>query len=56
MNLLVCDDDRQDLDRITGLLAGLCQGMGAKLVATSRPEELEDLSRFDLAFPGFSGY
>ena len=50
MNLLVCDDDRQDLDRITALLAGPCQGMGAKLVATSRPEEVEDLSRFDLAF------
>lgn len=50
MNLLVCDDDRQDLDRITALLAGPCQGMGANLVATSRPEELEDLSRFDLAF------
>ena len=50
MNLLVCDDDRQDLDRITALLEGPCQEMGAKLVATSRPEELEDLSRFDLAF------
>ena len=50
MNLLVCDDDRQDLDRITALLAGPCQDIGAKLVATSRPEELEDLSRSDLAF------
>ena len=50
MNLLVCDDDRQDLDRITALLAGPCQEVGAKLMATTRPEELEDLSCFDLAF------
>lgn len=45
MNLLVCDDDRQDLDRITALLEGPCQEMGAKLMATSRPEELEEIGR-----------
>lgn len=50
MNLLVCNDDRQDLDQITALLAGPCQEVGAKLVATTQPEELEDLSCFDLAF------
>ena len=50
MNLLVCDDSQEDLDRVAALLAEPCRKIQAQMTAASRPEELDDLSSFDLAF------
>ena len=50
MKVLVCDDSQEDLDRVAALLAEPCRDIRAQLTAASRPEELGDLSCFDLAF------
>ena len=50
MKVLVCDDSQEDLDRVAALLAEPCRNIRAQLTAASRPEELGDLSCFDLAF------
>ena len=50
MNLLVCDDSQEDLDRVAALLAEPCRKIRAQITVTCQPEELEDLSVFDLAF------
>lgn len=50
MKVLVCDDCQKDLERVAALLAEPCRKIRAQLTAVSRPQELEDLSGFDLAF------
>lgn len=50
MKILVCDDDQKALGRVTALLAEPCRKIQAQLTATEHPEELKDLSGFDLAF------
>ena len=50
MKVLVCDDSQEDLDWVAALLAEPCRKIRAQLTAASRPEELGDLSCFDLAF------
>ena len=50
MKVLVCDDNQDDLDRVAALLAEPRRNVRAQITAASRPEELEDLSCFDLAF------
>lgn len=50
MKILVCDDDQKALNRITTLLDEPCQKIRAELTATDHPEELKDLSGFELAF------
>lgn len=50
MKILVCDDDQKALGRVTALLAEPCRKIQAQLTATEHPEQLKDLSGFDLAF------
>lgn len=50
MKVLVCDDEPGALEKIEALLSRPCQTAGAELVISGRPEELENLAEFDLAF------
>lgn len=50
MKILVCDDDQKALGRVPALLAEPCRKIQAQLTATEHPEQLKDLSGFDLAF------
>ena len=50
MKVLICDDSQEDLDQIAALLSESCRKIRAQITATIQPEDLEDLSGYDLTF------
>lgn len=50
MKVLVCDDEPEALEKIESLLARPCREAGAELIISDRPEQLDNLAEFDLAF------
>lgn len=50
MKVLVCDDEPEALEKIESLLDRPCREAGAELIISDRPEQLDNLAEFDLAF------